>query len=405
MKKNSFIIATLFFLLDTLAPILCGLVGTRDNNVVVENEAGSICNIVNKNSTNGIIYSQTDILDNNGKSISKQYYSYSYGYNKTEWMKQAIVCGDRNDISNFLISYDGHSFSSKIALVDAVGYTNNNKRFESLDIELFFQRNRVEELSYNQAIFDNVVYIPDLYANFLLNEVGLSSYDDLLKLDKPIEIMCSSNDQTIVRKYKIANIFNTHGSFPDNSKPTDFANILSEYLKCFCVTPDQYFFDSQRSGTICLGMIQSKKYCLIQYFSLIGRYLAQYHIDGNIYYSTVEGNKLCSTNFIGRMNPGNFSKTNILPIITIVSFSAILVGFYIIAFFVKSKVLVSKKTSLALVIYPLSISMIFELVCRIVYLCNSSSRFLLFANNYLFIMFLIEILFSVVFFAFKRLKK
>ena len=405
MKKNS-IFFSVFLILNILCPFLNGFFGSLSQNIVVENKAGEICYKTNKFSNNKIIYTQTTINKINSGSneiAAKQYYSVSYGYNNhTKWMRQTVVCGSGGSFAEFSICCNGVEYPHKTAIIDAVGYVNNNKRFESLDIGLYWQKTRVEELSFDQSKYDGIVYLPDFYCDFLLKTFNFATYEELVASEYPIQLHYNKGEQDLVRNYKIANIINVSGFAGNGNSPTKLSLVLNDFLGCFVVTPDSYFYINDQIGAICLGMIQPKKYCLIQYFYVMNNYLSNYSIDGQVCYSTDNDNVVCSKNFINKISPENYSRNSFVPVVSLISSLLLVLVFYYFALFKTNLVFLTKKHDFSLIISISVLALIVELICRIISLNMVFTNILLFFNNFFFATIIVELVVCALYLIIKR---
>lgn len=154
-------------------------------------------------------FNSDDNRDYNEKYFAT-YYPVNFSNSSTTLLFLSVSRSD-DSIATFNFGFDDLSFNYRTSIISGLTYTNREDKvmFETLPINLYRYQPKSVELSYNDDVYNGFVYIPDFYADYIISNSSLTSYDDLLDHvnEHTFTITCGKT----VFKYKIANIFHVDG--------------------------------------------------------------------------------------------------------------------------------------------------------------------------------------------------
>lgn len=197
--------------------------------------------ISNKNVS--YFYSKTTFHNKNQKS-SERMFKMLYTKNLSDDGYQHILTvEDEDGILESTPSFGKTALPFISSITNSLVYTNKEDPpcFETVLINLFKYRDRKEEISYDPKKFDGFVYIPDFFADYIIeNNNNISSYNDLLDNEIPFSLTIKGNKLD----YKIANIFHLNGfqeRYCDGviTKTTyGYSKLFKDFLGNFCFVPN-----------------------------------------------------------------------------------------------------------------------------------------------------------------------
>lgn len=250
-KANVFLNKTLNFIKST--KVLIALIAVSPivsavpfSNTLISsiNTTSTIVANVSKTNRFNKAFTITKIETNNESpaSIINTIFQSEYGNNFNNYFTETTAYLDNNQLLTATLECNG-SYLLDVKHCDLCMYSNqvSLKRFECININLFKEPNRDEEL--NTFDLDGFVYIPDYYADKIIKESNgeLKTYADLLpnlstyspeqrKLFLNKYCIRSKNVNGFHETYKIANIFHVDG-FKEKYSYNDDES--SAYLKAF----------------------------------------------------------------------------------------------------------------------------------------------------------------------------
>jgi hypothetical protein len=263
------------------------------NKNVLADEIASISktNINNSSCLNFSLYNH-----GNSRNTSRDCFKSMFKYNFLN-CTQVLTYSSVEQQLTFTISVNGEKIADNVCGVDAVNYYSQKDlcRFETLNINLYKYRERLEETSYLSKDCDGFAYVPDYIADSIITKTGRNVYDDLFTSDDNkiyIDVLLSSGYS---KRYKIANVFRVEG-FNENycSNLSTIANNdhgngkkIRQFIGDFFVLYDPTLVDN---NCFCINsLITPKKYSIIEYSTLITRFDKESLVDGIFYRITSNG--------------------------------------------------------------------------------------------------------------------
>lgn len=199
-------------------------------------------NFFNEMANKDISYFYTNtIFLNKEKKTAESMFRSIYTKNLSDDGYQHILSvSDKETTLKANISFCGQNLPFKSAVGNSLVYSNkeNPPSFETLLINLFKYRPRSEEISYDSNKYAGFIYIPDYYADYIIeHNNSYSSYNDFFTNETSLTL-------TIYGKkldYKVANIFCINGfkkeycDGVETKTPYKYGKLLNDYFNDFCI--------------------------------------------------------------------------------------------------------------------------------------------------------------------------
>jgi hypothetical protein len=323
----------------------------------------------------------------NGDSQALSYFASYYAKNFDGKTSHLVCSSENNKLLRYSLNFDDVNISNQTVLSTVVTYSNQNKRFESICIELLKDRPISEELAYpNWGGEIALVWLPDYFGDMIIEKNSTyTTYDDIINADVPLYLTLSDSSQ---KRCKIVNFFHVRG-FTENYSSEDeyyqkndynFGSMLSYYLGDFIFTTDNNLADSPSKSIV--AMIGTKRFDFSEYLDSISTFYSSNNIFIE-YSKVVNSEKVQLTgyeNLIDYHNGQNAPGQIILFVVYIVNLFVLLISFY---FLFKNRRLIDKKHRLFLLgnIGTLGFIGIIVQLLR-VSICKNAYLFLLFFNKF-----------------------
>lgn len=222
----------------------------------------------------GYIYSTTILDEENSTTDINTFFGLTYGNNFTRdnvYQRMPIIVDSNGEPLKCDLSFNGESLPLKTALANSYAYSNQEDllRLECYLLNIYKFQDRTIETTYDDALFDGYIYIPDYYADEIIeNSDSLNTYDDLL--ENSDENVISITMQGTTKNYKIANIFHINGFNEEYCVDREISYndqncglMLNTFLNGFCFVSDYNSYsqiDGYQSGLLCA--VQGKQFIL-----------------------------------------------------------------------------------------------------------------------------------------------
>ncbi len=307
--------------LISLASLIAGSFLFQHSSFVVKTAELSIFQNECKKAKADYCFANISISESEKNNIHEQMFLNTYSDNFSKTSTRILSVSDDNGVANFSTSFNGTQIPFETSVVSGINYSNNKDlvRFETVCINLLLFRERHVEHSYNREFYDGFIYIPDYYADYLLeNNSGIgSTYMDLLESDTNVITLSKGNRSF---RYKIANIFHVYGfqeKFADgidvfyNDYDTGYK--LNKFFNNFCFVSNYRHFSELDEGlfTSVVFEAEPKKYELDEFLNLAGNYKTFYEASkgsAHIYFYSSNGLEKCSNS--NQLSDAYFYRTN-----------------------------------------------------------------------------------------------
>ena len=147
------------------------------------------------------------IFDDNEKGAASSMFTTTYRDNlANDGFQRIMTVSNDNAVFKMSTKFNDMEIPFKSAVTNSGYYTNRKEppAFETVSINLFMYRDKKEEITYDPKVCSGFVYIPDYFADYIIeNSEEFSSYQDLFT---SINYFVFENGSNFYR-YKIANIF------------------------------------------------------------------------------------------------------------------------------------------------------------------------------------------------------
>lgn len=276
MKKNVFEKNTILVLIQCavsiFSAIFSGLAFSSKKTTIIDSCATIVNSISSKNGNSKTFSLGTINKKETSESLVESYFISTFGTNFVGYHTEITTFVDQQgDMPNFSL-FCGDFSRDNIKVCDAITYTNQVelRRFETCNINLLKEPNRIEEL--NTYGMDGVIYIPDYIAKYFVDNSGgeLKTMSDLIPdyskmskneiaqfLDKySIKLVTETKDYG---KYKISNIFYVDGFDCEyNYNDDQSGKLLKDFCGDFVIIPLSRFFAEDYNRAI-LSSFDTKK--------------------------------------------------------------------------------------------------------------------------------------------------
>ncbi len=288
-------------LIEIIVFVPCGFVFSNLNYVQKSSELSFFANECKQNGAQ-YCYANIDITGEKKNNIPETIFSDTYSENFSGTSTKLMTISDNSDVASFDTLFNGEKMPFSTCVVSGRNYSNDAEllRLETVCINIFKYRPRQEELYYDSSNFDGFIYIPDYYADYIIdNFYPEYTYDDFLTNDSLNSI--SLGNETKSFKYKIANIFHVNGfnerhmvekQFKYNDLNT--GKILDLFFKGFCFVSNYGHFSdlNKELHTTVFCEFQPKRYMLDETLTMATNYKTVFKADdvkATIYYSSKSG--------------------------------------------------------------------------------------------------------------------
>ena len=276
--KIKFLTAKTFQLISYVSMILVFLTSTFcfsqsgyvNKNIEIETLTSQMNNL-------GSDYVFSTMAFGNGESKpAEDYYTSHYPNNFSVDKMHMLTVSDKNGIAEFSSSFNSLNLPFKTTVTTSRVYTNdpNYISFETILINLYKYRSKQDEIKYDDKVFDGFIYIPDFFADYIIeNDLGINSYDDLLTKANNNSFNIFYGDKLF--KYRIANIFHIKGFNLDYTDLDDYnytdngnGKRMSLCVGNFCFISNYQRIKNIRSDIYfsITTSIKHKKYIISDYF-------------------------------------------------------------------------------------------------------------------------------------------
>lgn len=175
----------------------------------------------------------------------------SYSANFTKTSTRLLAVSDDHGFASFDTYFNEDKTPFALSAVSGYTYSNSRTlvRMETVCLNLLLYREPSEELTYDKSKYDGFTYIPDYFADFLVeSSASARGYLDLLGNDEIGYVALGKGDSYF--KYRIANIFHVKGFNPqyaegikinynDQNKGEQIDAFLGGF--CFVSNYDRYY--------------------------------------------------------------------------------------------------------------------------------------------------------------------
>lgn len=307
--------------LISLASLIAGSFLLQHSSFVVKTAELNIFQNECKKAKADYCFANVCISESEKNNIHEQIFLNTYSDNFSKTSTRILSVSDDNGVASFSTTFNGMQIPFETSVVSGINYSNNRDlvRFETVCINLLLFRERQVEHNYNRELYDGFIYIPDYYADYLLeNNSGIgSTYMDLLESDTNV-IALSKGDRSF--RYKIANIFHVSGfqeKFTDgidiSYNDYDTGYKLNTFFNDFCFVSNYSRFSELDEGlfTSVVFEAEPKKYELDEFLNLAGNYKTFHKANkgsAHIYFYSSNGLKKCSNS--NQLSDAYFYRTN-----------------------------------------------------------------------------------------------
>lgn len=279
-NKSSKIVISFLLMISTLLSLLFfSMFNGNFENVYTKAASRSYLNTVS-NSDSNLIYSDISFKgEDNDKFLSNTFLSL-YMRSFLTKSNKVIAIKNQGEYASFKTYFDGNELPFDTKAVSGEYYTNDFEKmtFETVNINLYKKRSRELELSFDSNIYDSVIYIPDFYADYIIdNSSDLSSYDDLIEnnLNKVFKFV--TNKKTY--RCKISNIFHVDGfnnkysseiiEYTDNQNGLNLKSLLGGY--CFLTNAKTVLEENEGLSFSLINIMENRSILFDDYVETINK--------------------------------------------------------------------------------------------------------------------------------------
>lgn len=295
MKNNS-AFKFLIPLIELITFVSCGFIFSNTNFVQKSAELSLFANECKKNNAK-YCYVNIDVQNDKRNSVSEAIFSNTYSENFSGTSTKLMTVSNETDVASFETSFNNEPIPFLTSVVSSKNYSNDEEllRLETVCLNIYKYRPRQEEHYYDSSIYDGFIYIPDYYADYIIDTFCPGeSYDDLLLNEDLNYISLASNLKCF--KYKIANIFHVNGFNSRNSDGKQFkyndlntGKILDDFFNGFCFVSNYGHFSNlnEELHTTIFCEFQPKRYMLDETLTMAAEYKNVYKANSGkatVYY-------------------------------------------------------------------------------------------------------------------------
>ena len=232
----SYILGAIFM----VGSIVLNTIAFSDESFIVQDKEMSALfyNLSNQNVSR--FYVNSVFLNNEKRSAETMYRSVYTKNLSNDGYQHIISVSNNNSILKSTTYFGDEKLPFSSSITSSLVYTNKKDppSFETLLINLFQYRERSEEISYDTTKYSGFIYIPDYYADYIIeHNENFSTYSDLYKNENSISFVVNNKKYD----YKIANIFCVNGFKKEHCgdvEPNvvyDHGKLFYNFLTDFCV--------------------------------------------------------------------------------------------------------------------------------------------------------------------------
>lgn len=341
-----------------ITPVVVSSVVFRNNYVYQNAELDFLDSFLTHNNSS-YTFVNFSLNGKNSYNTSQSIYLNRYPYNFNKDKSQTILTVSKKGlpVKYDVSTSDGVTLPFNTSLVSGVNYTNNQSliRFETNCINLYCFRPKNEELSFDSSKYDGFIYIPDYFADYIIeSNPNIKTYDDIIyseNINFAIKIKNNNNEF----KYKVANIFRINDFNKDYSLPEhnfsyndgSTGKLLNYFFNGFCfVSNFGHLADGNSEYSFSnILMAEPKKYVLKEFLD-VSCYFAKNNTDLmsslNIFSKTSKSDQLIhysNTHDLIQTFYGNTTTNTVVLSISIILFSIfieVVFSFYLLHRFVEN---------------------------------------------------------------------
>ena len=234
-------------------------------------------------------YVNVDIQKGSIRSVCDAMFQKTYSENFSKTSTRVLAVSNTDGVASFETSFDGEPLPFLTSAVSGKNYTNNEElvRMETVCINLFEYRDKREEHDYNPAVFNGFAYIPDYYADYILEHYlpGMGYHDLIVNsANYPLSISIDGNSFA----YRIANIFHVRGFQQKYAgerelvyNDYDTGAKLDRFFDGYCFVSNYGHYDQLNPDLhiSLLNQIEPKKYELEDTLKVAASYASTYQAE------------------------------------------------------------------------------------------------------------------------------
>ena len=234
-------------------------------------------------------YVNLDLRGGSVHSVSDTLFQNTFSENFSNSSTRVLAVSDENGIASFDALFDDRPLPYPTAAASGKNYTNNEElvRMETVCINLFEYRERRDEHEYDPGLYDGFIYIPDYYADYIIeNYLPGMSYHDFIADSANHSFAISINGNAF--KYRIANIFHVRGFKKERSGERELVYNdygtgakLDSFFDGYCFISNHNHYWQLKDGLHTTVVCQSnpKKYELKEFIQIGSSYAQEYAVD------------------------------------------------------------------------------------------------------------------------------
>lgn len=300
MNRKS-IFKILIPLFEVIVFVSCGFAFSDVNFVRKSSELSLFANECKQNGAE-YCYTNIDISGEKKNNIPESIFSNTYSENFSGTSTKLMTISDNSDVASFDTLFNGEKLPFSTSVVSGKNYSNDAEllRLETVCINIYKYRARQEEHYYDSSSYDGFIYIPDYYADYIIeNYCPDYTYDDFLTNDSLNSISLGNEANSF--KYKIANIFHVNGFDEKHTTEKQFkyndlntGKILDLFFNGFCFVSNYgHFSDLDKElHTTVFCEFQPKRYMLDETLTMAANYKSVFKasdVKATVYYSSNDG--------------------------------------------------------------------------------------------------------------------
>lgn len=238
-----------------------------------------------------------DFKDSQERNTCEQIFSMTYSENFSKTSTRLMTVSDDNKVASFKTYFNDVELPFCSSVTSGKTYSNDEEmlRLETICINIYTYRERAQEHFYDPKKFDGFVYIPDYYADYIIEHFYPdSNYFDLINNANEYFFCLRYGEKEF--KYKIANIFHVNGFLDHNIgsqvvkyNDYDVGKKLNYFFNGFCFVSNygHYSYLNEDFHTTLFYQLEPKKYEIDSVLKSTNRYKSYYKagsVKTDIYY-------------------------------------------------------------------------------------------------------------------------